>query len=326
VKAISIRHPGATSQLVLEDRPTPIPAEGEVLIKVSAAGVNRGDLLQRQGKYPPPKGASEIPGLEVAGEVIAQGSRGQSLAIGSRICALLSGGGYAEYVTTPESLCFPIPEKMTDSEAAAIPEALFTVWENVFRRGQLEQGQTLLVQGGTSGIGTLAIPLALKRGARVIATAGSDEKCVALRALGAAPINYRTENLVASARSLNDGKDLDVILDLIGATSLNDHLELLATEGRLVMIALQGGHRAEVNLLPILTKRLHLTGSTLRSRPLPEKVALATEIRKEAWPWLASGEIRPTIAAVFPLDQAEHAHALMQSSRHIGKIILEMPF
>jgi putative PIG3 family NAD(P)H quinone oxidoreductase len=326
VKAVAILNPGPQSRLALVEEPIPTPGAGEVLIKVKAAGVNRGDLLQRQGRYPPPPGASPLPGLEVAGEVIGVGANTPSLSVGSRVCALLTGGGYAEYVTAPSTLCFEIPQNLSDAEAAALPEALFTVWDNVFRRGRLVAGETLLIQGGTSGIGMLAIPLARHFGAQVIATAGSEEKCLALERQGAIPILYRSEDLKSRVNALTQDQGVDVILDLVGGPLLGIHLELLREEGRLVLIAVQGGYKTEVNLLPVLTKRLTLTGSTLRSRSLSEKSALAQDLRREVWPLIEGRHIQPTLAARFPLEEAESAHALMTSSLHIGKIILEVPW
>lgn len=325
MKAVGILNPGPESRLALIEEPIPTPQSGEILIKVRAIGVNRGDLLQRQGRYPPPSGASPLPGLEVAGEITALGKDAHGFTVGDRVCALLSGGGYAEYVTAPETLCFAIPPKVSDAEAAALPEALFTLWDNVFRRGRLISGETLLVQGGTSGIGMLTIPIARHFGARVIATAGSEEKCAALERLGAIPIAYRSEDLKSRVLSLTDQKGVDVILDLVGSPLLQVHLELLREEGRLVLIAVQGGYRGEVNLLPLLTKRLTVTGSTLRSRSLQEKALLAQEIKRSLWPLIEANGIRPTLAARFPLEDAEAAHALMASSQHIGKIILEVP-
>ena len=325
MKAVAILHPGPESRLALCEEPVPDPKAGEVLIEVRAAGVNRGDLLQRRGFYPPPPGASPLPGLEVAGVVVALGSETQSLRIGDRVCALLNGGGYAEYATAPESLCFKLPSTLPEAMAAALPEALFTLWDNVFLRGRLVCGETLLVQGGTSGIGMLTIPFALHFGARVIATAGSNEKCEALRRLGAIPICYPSEDLKSRVLSLTDHEGVDVILDLVGGPLLQPHLELLREEGRLILIAVQGGYRTEVNLLPILTKRLTVTGSTLRSRSLIEKTQLAQEIKQSLWPLIEADRIRPTLAARFSLEDAEAAHALMASSQHIGKIILEVP-
>lgn len=325
MKAIAILNPGPASRLALIESPIPTPAAGEVLIKVMAAGVNRGDLLQRQGRYPPPPGASPLPGLEVAGEVVELGAKTQGLSIGSRVCALLSGGGYAEYVTAPAVLCFETPKTLAPTEAAALPEAMFTVWENVFRRGRLVAGETLLIQGGTSGIGMFAIPLARHFGAQVIATAGSKEKCTALEQQGAKPIHYRAEDLKSRVLALTEGQGVDVILDLVGAPLLRTHMDLLREEGRLVLIAVQDGYKTEVNLLPILTKRLTLTGSTLRSRSLGEKSALAQELRQAVWPLIETHQIKPTVAARLPLEEAEAAHTLMASSRHIGKIILEIP-
>ncbi len=324
MKAVAILNPGIESSLALIETPRPTPQSGEVLIRVRAAGVNRGDLLQRQGRYPSPPGAPPFPGLEVAGEIVALGNGTQHLSVGDRVCALLSGGGYAEYVTTPEGLCFKLPPTLSNTEAAALPEALFTLWDNVFRRGKLTRGETLLVQGGTSGIGVLTIPIARHFGARVIATAGNEEKCATLKKLGALPICYRSEDLQARVLSLTNDQGVDVILDLVGSPLLKVHLDLLREEGRLVLIAVQGGYKAEVNLLPILTKRLTVTGSTLRSRPLSEKVDLAKGIKASLWPLIESDQIRPTLAARFPLKEAEAAHAMMATCQHIGKIILEV--
>lgn len=324
MKACAILNPGPESRLALVEEPMPTPEAGELLIRVRAAGVNRGDLLQRAGRYPPPPGVSQCPGLEVAGEVVALGQNSQGFDVGDRVCALLSGGGYAEYVTAPEALCFKVPASLSDAEAAALPEALFTLWDNVFRRGRLTSGETLLIQGGTSGIGTLTIPIARHFGAHVIATAGTAEKCVALEQLGATPICYRSEDLKSRVLALTEQKGLDVILDLVGGPLLKTHLELLREEGRLVIIAVQGGFKTEVNLLPLLTKRLSVSGSTLRSRSLTEKARLALEIKESLWPLVERGEFKPTLASVFPLKNAEAAHALMASSQHIGKIILEV--
>ena len=324
MKAVAILNPGIESSLALIETPRPTPQSGEVLIRVRAAGVNRGDLLQRQGRYPPPAGAPPFPGLEVAGEIVALGNGTQGFSVGDRVCALLSGGGYAEYVTTPEGLCFKLPPNLSNADAAALPEALFTLWDNVFRRGKLTRGETLLVQGGTSGIGMLTIPIAKHFGARVIATAGNEDKCAALKKLGALPICYRSEDLRARVLSLTNDQGVDVILDLVGSPLLKVHLDLLREEGRLVLIAVQGGFKAEVNLLPILTKRLTVTGSTLRSRPLIEKIHLAEGIKASLWPLIETDQIRPTLAAQFPLNDAEAAHALMATSQHIGKIILEV--
>lgn len=324
MKACAILNPGPESRLALVEEPMPTPEAGELLIRVRAAGVNRGDLLQRAGRYPPPPGVSHCPGLEVAGEVVALGQNSQGFDVGDRVCALLSGGGYAEYVTAPEALCFKVPASLSDAEAAALPEALFTLWDNVFRRGRLTSGETLLIQGGTSGIGTLTIPIARHFGARVIATAGTAEKCIALEQMGATPICYRSEDLKSRVLALTEQKGVDVILDLVGGPLLETHLELLREEGRLVIIAVQGGFKTEVNLLPLLTKRLSVSGSTLRSRSLTEKARLALEIKESLWPLVERGEFKPTLASVFPLKHAEAAHALMASSQHIGKIILEV--
>ena len=325
MQAIAINQPGAADVLALTEQPVPRPGPEEVLIQVAAAGVNRADILQRQGLYPPPPGVSASPGLEVSGRIKACGNAVTEWAIGDRVCALLGGGGYAEYCLASASLCLPVPVTLSDIEAAALPEALFTVWANVFERGRLQTGETLLVQGGASGIGTMAIQLARRFGAQVLATAGSAAKCAACQALGAEAIDYRQEDFRDRALALTGGTGIDLILDLVGGPYLARHLELLAPEGRLVLIAVQGGAKASLNLLPILLKRLTVTGSTLRSRSLAEKSALAQTVRKQVWPWLEAGDIRPIIHAVFPLHAAGAAHTLLESGQPIGKIILTAP-
>ena len=322
MKAIAIKAPGDASVLEMVERPLPCPGVGEVLIKVMAAGVNRPDLMQRRGLYPPPPGASDIPGLEIAGKIVAVGESVEDRAPGDAVCALVTGGGYAEYCLAATPLCLTVPPRLSFVEAAALPEALFTVWSNMFDRGGLQPGETLLVHGGTSGIGTTAIMLARLHGIRVLATAGGPEKCEACSALGAEAIDYQRENFRDRVMSLTDGKGVDVILDIIGGPYLTRHLEILAPEGRLVIIAVQGGPKAELNLLPIMLKRLTVTGSTLRPRGLAEKAHLASTIRERIWPWVNSGKLRPVIDSIFGLEDAAKAHQRMESSQHIGKIVL----
>ena len=322
MNAISIKHPGDDSMLVLVERPIPPPGPGEVLIQVAAAGVNRPDLLQRKGLYPPPLGASDILGLEVAGRVAAVGSGVVDHAPGDAVCALVTGGGYAEYCLAPASLCLPVPTGLTLIEAAGLPEAVFTVWANLFELGRLRPGETLLIQGGTSGIGTTAIQLARLFGARVLATAGSPEKCRACESLGAEAVPYRKVDFADRVLSLTQGAGVNMILDIIGGPYLLRHLNILAPQGRLLLIALQEGAKTEINLAPVLMKRLTLAGSMLRSRPLEEKSRLAAAIRVQVWPRIESGEFRSVIDSTFPLSAAAQAHAHMQSGQHIGKLIL----
>lgn len=322
MKAIAIKAPGDASVLEMVERPLPCPGVGEVLIKVMAAGVNRPDLMQRRGLYPPPAGASDIPGLEIAGKIVAVGESVEDRVPGDAVCALVTGGGYAEYCLAATPLCLTLPPRLSFVEAAALPEALFTVWSNMFDRGGLQPRETLLVHGGTSGIGTTAITLARLHGIRVLATASGPEKCEACSALGAEAIDYQRENFRDRVMSLTDGKGVDVILDIIGGPYLTRHLEILAPGGRLVIIAVQGGPKAEINLLPIMLKRLTVTGSTLRPRSLAEKAHLASTIRERIWPWVNSGKLRPVIDSIFGLEDAAKAHQRMESSQHIGKIVL----
>ncbi|HTV97639.1 MAG TPA: NAD(P)H-quinone oxidoreductase [Steroidobacteraceae bacterium] len=320
---IEIAAPGGPEQLKLGRRPTPRPAAGEVLVRVAAAGVNRPDVMQRQGRYPPPPGASDLPGLEIAGEVVALGGRASGVAIGDRVTALLPGGGYAEYAVAAAPLCLPLPQGVSLIEAAAIPETFFTVWTNLFDRAGLQSGESVLIHGGTSGIGTTAIQLAAARGARVFATAGTPEKVRACEQFGAARgIDYHTEDFVEVVRRETDGTGVNVILDMVGASYLARNLEAAAVEGRLVVISLLSGARAELNLGTILTKRLTLTGSTLRSRSVEQKALVAEGVRRNVWPLLSTGRVKPIIYATFPLAQASEAHRLMESSKHIGKIVL----
>jgi NADPH:quinone reductase len=325
VHVIEIREPGGPEVLVLAERPLPVPGPGEVVIKVAAAGVNRPDVAQRQGKYPPPPGASDIPGLEVAGAITAIGSDVREWSVGDRVCALLAGGGYAEYCAAPAPQCLPIPPRLSEIEAAAIPETFFTVWTNVFERGRLASGESLLVQGGASGIGTTAIQLAHARGARVFATAGSAEKCAACVRLGAErAINYHEEDFVAIARAATDGRGVDVILDMVGGDYFPRHLDLLAPDGRLVQIATLGGPKAQIFLPAVMQRRLTITGSTLRARSVAEKGAIAARLRAEVWPLLDAGRVRPVLFKTFPLREAAAAHRLMESGAHIGKIVLTL--
>jgi NADPH2:quinone reductase len=323
MRRIAAQGAGGPEVLAVERGPVPMPGAGEVLIKVAYAGVNRPDVMQRRGLYPPPPGASPILGLEIAGQVAALGADVAGLGEGEAVCALVAGGGYAEYCTAPALQCLPVPKGLTLVEAAALPETFFTVWTNVFDRGRLQAGETFLVHGGTSGIGTTAIQLAHAFGARVLATAGSAEKCAFCKKLGAeAAINYRSEDFVEVARRLTGGKGIDLILDMVGGAYFQRNLRALAVEGRLVQIAFQDGSEVSCNLTPILLKRLTVTGSTLRPRSVAEKGMIAAALRERVWPLLEAGRIKPVIHKVFPLAEAAAAHALMESSAHIGKIML----
>lgn len=320
---VEIAAPGGPEQLKPKQRPVPKPGEGEVLVRVAAAGVNRPDVMQRQGRYPPPAGASDLPGLEIAGEIAALGPKVAGLSVGDKVTALLAGGGYAQYAIAAAPLCLPVPVGISMVEAAAIPETFFTVWTNLFDRGRCKAGETVLIHGGTSGIGTTAIQLAAAWGARVFATAGSDEKVQACLKLGAIrAINYRTQDFVEVMRTETGGRGVDVILDMVAGSYVARNLDLAALEGRVVTISLLGGAKAEINMGTILTKRLTLTGSTLRSRTVAQKAEVADAVRKNIWPLLAAGRVRPVIHATFPLAEASEAHRLMESSNHIGKIVL----
>jgi NADPH:quinone reductase len=326
MQAVEISCFGGPEVLRLGERPVPVAAVGEVLIRVSASGVNRPDVLQRTGSYPVPPGASDIPGLEVAG-VIASGSAPPppppGLKVGDRVCALVAGGGYAQWCVAPVGQCLPVPEGMGDIAAASLPETFFTVWSNVFDRARLQAGETLLIQGGTSGIGVTAIQMAKALGARVIATAGSDDKCSACVALGADhAINYKTQDFVAAVADLTGGQGVNVVLDMVAGAYVAREIDCLAEDGRLVIIAVQGGVKAEFNAGMVLRKRLTITGSTLRPRPIAFKTAIAQALRERVWPLLAQGQIKPVIHQVFPAAEAAAAHTLMESNRHIGKLVL----
>jgi NADPH2:quinone reductase len=321
--AIEIKTPGGPDALVPVERPQPDPGAGELLIRVAAAGVNRPDVMQRRGLYPPPPGASDIPGLEVAGTVEALGPGVSDWNVGDRVCALLSGGGYAEYAVAPAPQCLPIPECLDIVAAAAVPETFFTVWTNVFERGRLKAREWILVHGGSSGIGTTAIQLAKALGSFVLATAGSEEKCAACERLGAVrAINYRQADFVVVARSLTGDRGVDLVLDMVGGDYVQRNIDLLATEGRLVQIAVLGGAKAQVNMVPILQRRLTITGSTLRPRSVAEKGAIAAALRQHVWPLLEAGVVRPVVHATFPFRQAADAHRVMESGEHIGKLVL----
>ena len=321
--AIEIKEPGEPEVLVAVERQMPVPAGGEVLIRVAAAGVNRPDVFQRRGRYAPPPGASDIPGLEVSGTIETVGPGVTELRAGDAVCALLTGGGYAEYCVAPAPQCLPVPRGMDLVTAAAIPETFFTVWTNVFQRGRLQPGESLLVHGGSSGIGTTAIQLAKARGSRVIATAGSAEKCAACERLGAERcINYRDGDFVDAVRRLTGGRGVDVVLDMVGGDYFARNIEALAVEGRLVEIATLHGVKAEVNIQTIMGRRLTITGSTLRPRSIADKAAIAGELRREVWPLLESGVVKPVVHATFPLRDAAAAHRMMESSVHVGKLLL----
>ena len=319
--AIEIVEPGEPEVLRPTKRPLPEPGEGYVLIKVAAAGINRPDVLQRRGGYPPPPGASDIPGLEIAGEVVACGPAVRQLSPGDQVCALVSGGGYAEYCVAPEAQCLPFPDGLTAVEAAGLPETFFTVWSNVFDRAGLQAGETFLVHGGSSGIGTTAIQLAKAFGARVLTTAGTAEKCRICEELGAEKaFNYREEDWFSSAKELTGGAD--VILDMVGGPYIAKDINLLRPDGRLVFIAFLGGSKVEIDFLKVMVKRLTITGSTLRPRDIGFKAAIAANLEARVWPLISAGRIRPLVHKTFPLDQATAAHTLMESSTHVGKIVL----
>ncbi|MBS0342120.1 MAG: NAD(P)H-quinone oxidoreductase [Proteobacteria bacterium] len=330
MKAIEIESYGAPEMLREAERPAPVAGAGELLIRVAASGVNRPDVLQRKGHYPVPPGASDLPGLEVAGEIVSGDEaalREAGFKVGDRVCALVAGGGYAQLCVAPVAQCLPVPKGWSDVEAASLPETFFTVWSNVFDRGQLQKGETLLVQGGTSGIGVTAIQLGKAMGATVIATAGSDEKCDACRKLGADhAINYKTSDFVEEVKRLTGGKGVDVILDMVAGDYVTREVDCLADDGRLVIIAIQGGVKSGFNAGQVLRRRLTITGSTLRPRPVAFKGAIAGSLREKVWPLLESRAVRPVIYSTFAAGGAptgaSQAHSLMESNQHIGKIVL----
>jgi putative PIG3 family NAD(P)H quinone oxidoreductase len=324
MRAVEIKAPGGPEQLTAITRPLPAPGPREVLIRAAAAGVNRPDVVQRLGQYPAPPGASDLPGLEVSGQVVARGPDVTRWSIGDAVCALLPGGGYAEFATADEGSCLPVPNNLSLVEAAAVPETFFTVWHNGFERGALNAGESLLVHGGTSGIGTTAIQLAKAMGAAVVATAGSDEKCAVCKTLGAdVAINYRAQDFAEVVRAL-PAKGVDVILDMVGGDYFPRNVKCLKPDGRLVIIAFLKGAKSEIDLGPLMLKRLTVTGSTLRARDLAFKAALAQAVERHVWPLLAAGTVKPLIHATFPLAEAAAAHRLMESSAHMGKIVLKM--
>ena len=326
MKAVEITSPGAPEVLRLGDRPDPKPGAGELLIRVAASGVNRPDVLQRTGNYPVPPGASDIPGLEVAGEIVDGDPAAMSVAgfkKGDRVCALVAGGGYAELCVAPVGQCLHVPKGLSDIEAASLPETFFTVWSNVFDRVKLQPGETLLVQGGSSGIGVTAIQMAKALGSTVIVTAGSDEKCQACIKLGADhAINYKTQDFVEEIKRITGGAGVNVVLDMVAGAYVAREVQCMADDGRIVIIAVQGGTKSEFNSGLVLRKRLVITGSTLRPRPVEFKAAIATSLKTRVWPLLESGAIRPVIHSTFPAVDAAKAHTLMESNQHIGKIVL----
>jgi NADPH2:quinone reductase len=326
MRAVEITSFGAPDMLRLGSRPAPIPGPGELLIRVSASGVNRPDVLQRTGNYPVPPGASDIPGLEVAGVIVEGDLAAMAVAgfsMGDRVCALVAGGGYAELCVAPVGQCLPVPQGLSDIEAASLPETFFTVWSNVFERARLLPGETLLIQGGSSGIGVTAIQITKALGATVLVTAGSDEKCAACLALGADhAINYKTSDFVEEIKKRTNGQGVNVILDMVAGSYVSREVECLAEDGRLVIIAVQGGIKAEINAGLVLRRRLTITGSTLRPRSLEFKAAIARALKSKVWPLIASGAIKPVIHSVFAAGDAAKAHALMESNQHIGKIVL----
>ncbi|HOI66956.1 MAG TPA: NAD(P)H-quinone oxidoreductase [Thiomonas arsenitoxydans] len=323
MRAIEISQPGGPEVLRLCERPMPQAGAGEVLLRVRAFGVNRPDALQRRGLYPPPAGAPDLPGLEVCGEIVSGDLAGTDLHQGELVCALVAGGGYAEYCVAPTGQCLPLPDGLSAEEGAALPETAFTVWHNVFERGRLQAGEMLLVQGGSSGIGTMAIQLAVASGARVVATAGSDEKCAACLQLGAElAINYRTQDFVEAILAHTAERGADVILDMVAGSYLAREQRCLAEEGRLVVIAVQGGVKAEIDAGLLMRRRQTLTGSTLRARSVAFKSAVAQALQKTVWPWIEQGRVRPVIDAVFPAEDIVQAHQRMEQGQHIGKLVL----
>ena len=326
MKAIEITSFGKPEVLRLVDRPDPVAGAGEVLIRVAAAGVNRPDVLQRKGHYPVPPGASDLPGLEVAGVIESgdvQAMAAAGFKVGDRVCALVAGGGYAQLCVAPVGQCLPVPKGLSDIESASLPETYFTVWSNVFDRARLKAGETLLIQGGTSGIGVTAIQMAKAAGAKVIATAGSDDKCAACLKLGADhAVNYKTHDFETEVKRITDGKGVDVVLDMVAGSYVAREIKCLAEDGRIVFIAVQGGIEAQIDAGLVLRRRLTITGSTLRPRPIAFKTAIAQNLKATAWPWIDSGAVKPVIFKTFPAEQAAQAHTLMESNEHIGKLVL----
>ncbi|HZE91618.1 MAG TPA: NAD(P)H-quinone oxidoreductase [Rhizobacter sp.] len=326
MKAIEIATYGAPEVLRLTQRSTPVVKAGELLIQVAASGVNRPDVLQRKGRYPVPPGASDLPGLEVAGTIV-EGDKdamaAAGLAVGDRVCALVAGGGYAEMCAAPVEQCLPVPKGLTDIEAASLPETFFTVWSNVFDRARLQPGETLLIQGGTSGIGVTAIQLAKAWGANVIATAGSDDKCAACLKLGADhAINYRTQDFAVEVQNITAKRGVDVVLDIVAGAYVAREVSCMAEDGRLVIISIQGGVESQFDAGLVLRRRLTITGSTLRPRPVAFKAAITKSLRQHVWPWLETGRVKPVVYQTFPAEQAAQSHVLMESNRHIGKLVL----
>jgi len=325
MNCIEIPEPGGPEALKTTSRSVPTPAPSEVLIRVEVAGINRPDCIQRQGNYAPPPGTTDIPGLEVSGEIVAVGVDIKNWSVGDKVAALVAGGGYAEYVAAPFQQCLPIPDGLSMIEAAALPEAFFTVWTNVFERGALKKGETLMIHGGSSGIGTTAIQIASQMGARVITTAGSADKCQACADLGAErTVNYREEDFVEAAREFGDGKGVDVILDMVGGDYIAKNIKSLAPDGRLVQIAFLQGSKVDINFMSVMLKRLTFTGSTLRPQSIERKGEIAAALIENVWPLISSGKIKPVIYKTFALNQVAEGHALMESSQHIGKIMLKI--
>lgn len=325
MKYIELMAPGLADQMRVSNMPTPEPKADEVLIRVFAAGINRPDIMQRQGLYPPPQDASSVLGLEVAGEVVACGEAVNQWRAGDKVCALVNGGGYAEYALAPQAQCLPIPSCLTFVEAAALPETFFTVWHNLWQRAHLQTGETLLIHGGSSGIGTTAIQMAVALGVKVFVTAGSDQKCKSCEKLGATKaINYRTQDFVAEIKRLTDGRGVDVILDMVGGDYIQRNLSVAALEGRIVNIAYLNGSKAGMDFMPLMLKRLTLTGSTLRAQSAAVKQSIAQDLKTHIWPLLEKQIVKPVVAGTFPFAEVSKAHRLMESSEHIGKIILDM--
>ncbi len=323
--AVEISAPGPADALRPVERPVPRPEPRDVLVRVEAAGVNRPDILQRMGRYPPPPGASDIPGLEIAGSVVAVGAQVERWRLGDRVCALVAGGGYAEYCTAPEPQCLPVPNGLAMAQAAAIPETFFTVWTNLFQRAGFRAGERVLIHGGTSGIGTTAIQLARAfKAAEIFATAGTDEKCAACERLGARAINYRTTDFSEAIRRLTSGAGVDIVLDIVGGDYVQKNIDCLAMHGRLIQIGLLGSAKAQINLSPVMQKRLTITGSTLRVRSSEEKGAIARELERRVWPLIAGGHLAPVVDRVLPLREAAAAHRLLERGEVIGKLVLSV--